>query len=207
MIAGVDIFNTLDLQSEDVVGLARGLLGKTLVTQIDGKVCGGMIAETEAYRAPDDRACHAYGNKITPRTKTMFLKGGSAYIYLCYGIHHLFNVVTGPEGVAHAILIRAIIPEEGIGFMLERRGLPVLKYNLTRGPGALSASLGIKTSFNGTGLLERESVIRILDIGTRLSDERIGTSARIGVGYAGQSALLPWRFYIKDCPWVSSRGN
>lgn len=193
----------IDYQSEDVLGLARQLLGKTLVTSIDGKICGGIIAETEAYRAPDDRACHAYGNKITPRTQTMFGRGGTAYIYLCYGIHHLFNVVTGPEGTAHAVLIRALIPQEGIEFMLERRKHKQLNYKLTRGPGALSVALGIHTKMNGTHLLTSNSAIRILNTGLHLSTEDISQSPRIGVGYAGESALLPWRFYVKNCPWVS----
>jgi DNA-3-methyladenine glycosylase len=203
MRAKAIVSGDIDYQSEDVLGLARQLLGKTLVTSIDGKICGGIIAETEAYRAPDDRACHAYGNKITPRTKTMFGRGGTAYIYLCYGIHHLFNVVTGPEGTAHAVLIRALIPQEGIEFMLERRKHKQLNYKLTRGPGALSVALGIHTKMNGTHLLTSNSAIRILNTGLHLSTEDISQSPRIGVGYAGESALLPWRFYVKNCPWVS----
>ena len=203
MRAKAIVSGDIDYQSEDVLGLARQLLGKTLVTSIDGKICGGIIAETEAYRAPDDRACHAYGNKITPRTQTMFGRGGTAYIYLCYGIHHLFNVVTGPEGTAHAVLIRALIPQEGIEFMLERRKHKQLNYKLTRGPGALSVALGIHTKMNGTHLLTSNSAIRILNTGLHLSTEDISQSPRIGVGYAGESALLRWRFYVKNCPWVS----
>jgi len=203
MRAKAIVSGDIDYQSEDVLGLARQLLGKTLVTSLDGKICRGIIAETEAYRAPDDRACHAYGNKITPRTLTMFGRGGTAYIYLCYGIHHLFNVVTGPEGTAHAVLIRALIPQEGIEFMLERRKHKQLNYKLTRGPGALSVALGIHTKMNGTHLLTSNSAIRILNTGLHLSTEDISQSPRIGVGYAGESALLPWRFYVKNCPWVS----
>jgi DNA-3-methyladenine glycosylase len=199
----VAVSKDLDFLSEDVLGIARLLLGKSLVTNIDGKICGGIIAETEAYRAPDDRACHAFGNKITPRTQTMFAHGGTAYIYLCYGIHHLFNVVTGPEGKAHAVLIRALIPQEGIDWMLDRRGLKNLNYRLTRGPGALSAALGIHTKMNGANILASDSAIKILDTGFILSEESIGISTRIGVTYAGESASLPWRFYLKNCPWVS----
>ena len=94
-------------QTTDVVQIARDLLGKVLVTHFDGQYTAGRITETEAYRAPDDRACHAWNNRLTPRTRVMFEPGGTAYVYLCYGIHHLFNVVTAPAVMAHAVLIRA----------------------------------------------------------------------------------------------------
>ena len=120
--------------SLDVVSHARNLLGKKLVTFIDGRYCAGIITETEAYRAPDDKACHAYQNKRTPRTEIMFGAPGYAYVYLCYGIHNLLNVVTGPKESAHAVLIRSIQPTEGIDIMLQRRGLSNPK-NLANGPG------------------------------------------------------------------------
>ena len=120
---------------EDVVFIARDLLGKEILANIDGLICRARITETEAYRAPDDRACHAYENRRTPRTETMFAEGGTAYLYLCYGIHHLFNVVTGPADVAHAVLIRAVEPLENEALMLQRRGLKKLTPALTAGPG------------------------------------------------------------------------
>ena len=108
-------------ESPDVVEISKKLLGKYLVTHINNKTCVGKIVETEAYRAPDDKACHAYNNKRTSRTETMFAQGGIAYVYLCYGIHHLFNVVTGPKEKAHAVLIRALEPIDGMEYMMERR--------------------------------------------------------------------------------------
>ena len=114
---------------EDVVQISKDLLGKYLVTNFDQKITVGKIVETEAYRAPDDKACHAYGNKLTNRTKTMFEKGGTSYVYLCYGVHHLFNVVTAPKGIAHAILIRGVEPVENVTAMLQRRNFAKLKYN------------------------------------------------------------------------------
>ena len=114
----------------DVVQVAKDLLGKYLVTNFEGQVTSGKIVETEAYRAPDDRASHAFGNRRTARTEVMFAEGGHAYVYLCYGIHHLFNVVTGPSEMAHAVLVRAVQPVDNVELMLARR--------LTAGPGSLT---------------------------------------------------------------------
>ncbi len=187
----------------EVVQIAKELLGKVLVTQFDGIRTSGIIVETEAYRAPDDKACHAYQNKRTPRTEVMFAKGGTAYIYLCYGIHHLFNVVTSVEGTAHAVLIRAIEPLEGTEQMMERRKQTKLKRNLTAGPGALSQALGIKTSFTGTDMLAPSSPIWLEDQGIIISKDQIIASPRVGVGYAEECALWDWRFRIKDSKWTS----
>jgi DNA-3-methyladenine glycosylase len=126
---------------DDVLTISKELLGKVIVTRFDGILTSGMIVETEAYRGPEDRASHAWNNRYTARTKTMFEKGGTAYIYRCYGIHHLFNVVTAGEGVPHAVLIRAIAPLDNIEAMLERRKFERLKPQLTMGPGTLSMAL------------------------------------------------------------------
>ena len=122
----------------DVVQISKDLLGKHLVTNFDGQRTVGKIVETEAYRAPDDKACHAHLNRFTKRTQVMFEEGGVAYVYLCYGIHHLFNIVTAKEGMAHAILVRGIEPVENVELMMERRGMDKLKTQLTAGPGVLS---------------------------------------------------------------------
>lgn len=106
----------------DVVMIAKELLGKTLVTNFGGVATAGMIVETEAYAGVADKASHAYGGRRTTRTEIMYMHGGTAYVYLCYGIHHLFNVVTNVRDVHHAVLIRAIEPLAGIDIMLERRG-------------------------------------------------------------------------------------
>ena len=188
---------------EDVLQISKDLLGKYLVTNFDNNLTVGKIVETEAYRAPDDKACHAYGNRMTDRTKTMFEKGGVSYVYLCYGIHHLFNVVTAPEGIAHAILIRGIEPVENVNVMLQRRNFEKLKYNLTAGPGTLTKALGISTNNNGSSLTEENSTIWIEDRGNMVLEKNIVASPRVGVGYAEECALWDWRFRVKDSKWTS----
>ncbi len=188
---------------EDVLQISKDLLGKYLVTNFDNNLTVGKIVETEAYRAPDDKACHAYGNRMTDRTKTMFEKGGVSYVYLCYGIHHLFNVVTAPEGIAHAILIRGIEPVENVNVMLQRRNFEKLKYNLTAGPGTLTKALGISTNNNGSSLTEENSTIWIEDRGDMVLEKNIVASPRVGVGYAEECALWDWRFRVKDSKWTS----
>ena len=176
-----------------------------LVTQFDGKRTVGKIVETEAYRAPDDKACHAYQNKRTKRTKTMFEIGGTAYVYLCYGIHHLFNVVTAPEDVAHAILIRAIEPIEGVEWMMERRNQKSLKPQLSAGPGVMTKALGITTTHDGIDLLNQDSPIFLEKSFENIHSSDIIACPRIGIDYAEECALWDWRFYIKDSKWVSKK--
>lgn len=190
----------------DVVQIARSLLGKVLVTEFDGQRTAGRITETEAYRAPDDRASHAWNNRRTARTEIMFQEGGRAYIYLCYGIHHMFNVVTAPENAAHAVLIRAVEPLEGLEVMMERRGwtasgrqrLPAL----TTGPGALSQALGLSTKWTGQHLLAPDTPVWIERREGDLPDEDIASGKRIGVEYARECAEWPWRFWIKGSAFV-----
>lgn len=188
-------------QDTDVNRLAVQLLGKQLFTRIEGQLTGGTIVETEAYRGVEDKASHAYGGKLTNRTQPMFRTGGLSYVYLCYGIHHLFNVVTAPEGVPHAVLIRGIEPVAGLDVMLLRRNMPVLKPNLTAGPGALARALGIDKNLNAKDLLGDE--VWIEDSGIRFHPEDIVSCPRVGVDYAGDHALLPWRYYLKGNKFVS----
>ena len=157
----------------DVVQLSRELLGKYLVTHINGDLASGKIVETEAYRAPDDKACHAWMNRRTNRTGIMFAEGGKAYVYLCYGIHHMFNVVTAGEDMAHAILVRAVEPIENKEKMLARRKMQKIERRLTGGPGILSQALGIKTSHTGIDLTAAESPIWIEDRGEIILPEAI----------------------------------
>ncbi len=187
----------------DVIHIARSLLGKILVTNINGKRTSGRIVETEAYRGFDDKACHAYGNKKTERTKTMFLEGGRSYVYLCYGIHHLFNVVTGPKDQADAVLIRAIEPIEGIDIMLQRRNFSKIKTNLTAGPGTLTKALGIDRKLHNSISLNPNQDIWIEDDGTILNQKIILESRRVGVDYAEECALWNWRFRVKNSKWTS----
>lgn len=191
---------------EDVTGIARHLLGKFLLTQIDGNISGGMIVETEAYRGPEDKACHAWNNKKTARTRPMFEAGGIAYVYLCYGIHHLFNVVTGPEDSPHAVLIRAIQPTENTEIMMRRRKLNRLSAKVGAGPGILSQALGITTDLSGQSLLDSDSPIWIEDRGIHPEERFLSETPRIGVDYAGEWAQKKWRFCIKNNPWISKPG-
>lgn len=175
----------------NVVEVARELLGKVLVTNIGGVLTSGVITETEAYAGAVDRASHAYGGKVTKRNTIMYGEPGFAYIYLCYGIHHLFNVVTDIPGVAHAVLVRAIHPLQGQETMLTRRGTKVLT---TGGPGTLTQALGIRTAQNGTDLLG--DLITIEDHGITIPRRSMITGPRIGVDFAGKDALLPYRFHF-----------
>jgi len=187
-------------QRSNVVKIARDLLGKDLFTNIDGIVTGGRIVETEAY-SWKERGCHAYRARKTARNQIMFGKGGFAYVYMCYGIHFLFNVVTNVVDTPEAVLVRALEPLEGLEYMSTRRGLLRNPFHLTSGPGKLTKALGIGRSFNGKSLLDDE--IWIEDPGTKVADRNIVASERIGIDYAGEDALLPWRFTIKGNAWIS----
>ncbi len=187
----------------NVLVVAKELIGKILVTNWNGTVTSGRIVELEAYAGAPDRASHAYGGRITPRNKIMYEDGGVAYVYLCYGIHHLFNVVTHAKDIPHAILIRGIEPIKGIELMLERTGKENADATLTRGPGNVSKALGINTTHTGISLLGRQ--LYIADDGHRYTKDEIFVSPRIGVDYAGNDALLPYRFYVKGNPYVSGK--
>lgn len=185
-------------QRNQVTTIAKQLLGKKLVTNILGRRSAGLIVETEAY-SYRERGCHAYDNKMTNRNKVMFEAGGVAYVYLCYGIHHLFNVVTNKCGVADAVLIRALEPDEGEEWMMDRMQVKSLK-RITSGPGKLTKALGIDRTFDGKYLNSAEVWI---EEGERVSSRQMVASARIGIDYAGKDAFLPWRFSIRDNAWVS----
>lgn len=187
----------------NVLHVARDLLGKIVITNKDGIITSARIVETEAYAGVLDRASHAFGARRTNRNEVMYGDGGRAYIYLCYGIHHLFNVVTNIVGIPHAVLVRAAEPVLGIEAMLERSGKPKLDKTLTRGPGNFSRALGIYTSDNGIALDSK--VLSIVDDGFRFPRRDIHASPRIGVDYAGVDAQLPYRFYIKGHPNVSGK--
>ncbi|MGN7720154.1 DNA-3-methyladenine glycosylase [Chitinophaga sp. 22620] len=185
---------------KDVLKVAKALLGKVLVTEIAGVRTSGRIVETEAYNGVVDRASHAWNNRRTNRTEVMFGPGGVAYVYLCYGIHHLFNVVTNLEDVPHAVLVRGLEPLEGIDHMLFRCGKQKVDYTLTAGPGSLSKALGITTALTGQSLLG--DVIWIEDA-PPVPKKDIVAGTRVGVAYAMEDAYLPYRFSVKGSPWVS----
>ena len=181
---------------EDVKLIARELLGKQLMTNLDGGITGGMIVETEAYEGVTDRASHAYNNRRTTRTEVMFGRGGTAYIYLCYGVHSLFNVVTNKEDVPHAVLIRGIVPVTGIEIMKRRSGKAALSVDSGIGPGRVSSLLGLHYTLTGTSLLGEKIWIEDYEPVPQGCD--ILTGPRIGVQYAGSDALLPYRFRINE---------
>jgi DNA-3-methyladenine glycosylase len=183
----------------NVVRTAKDLLGKTLFTRSGGRTTAGIIVETEAY-SNRERGCHAYLRRRTPRNDVMFGEGGHAYVYLCYGIHNLFNVVTNTEDEPEAVLIRALEPAEGIQWMLKRMGVE-RESRITSGPGKLTKAMGIDREYNGRALWSKQ--VWIDDGGVRVAAKDIVASPRIGIDYAGVDAQLPWRFTIKDNPWVS----
>lgn len=176
-----------------------------MVTKWKGQITSGRIVETEAYAGATDNASHASAGRRTQRNEIMYADGGVAYVYLCYGIHHLFNVVTNIKENPHAVLIRALEPMKGIENMLARTGKEKLDFTLTKGPGNVSKALGIFTKHNGSSLLGNE--IYIAGDEFSYSGNEIGASPRIGVEYAGQDAKLPFRFYVKENPFVSGRHN
>jgi DNA-3-methyladenine glycosylase len=188
----------------DVLSVARLLLGQRLVVRgPGGRRVAGIIVETEAYRGPRDRASHAYRGRRTRRTETMYRVGGTAYVYFVYGMHHQFNVVTNVADVPHAVLVRALEPDEGLDVMqLRRRGAGSLE--LTSGPGKLCAALGIDTRLDGADLLCSQVWI---EPGEPLSRSAIARGPRVGIDYAGEWAARPWRFWIRGNPHVSRSGR
>jgi DNA-3-methyladenine glycosylase len=189
---------------DDVVQISKDLIGKYLVTDfLDGKTVG-RIVETEAYQGPEDRASHAFANRNTQRTHIMYYPGGHAYVYLCYGIHQMFNVVTGPQGTPHAVLIRAVEPVFNTQLMLERKGMKQLKPALGAGPGNVGKALGLHTSYSGYSLIEPAATIWIEEPLENIPDDQIIASTRVGIAYDGEDwAARPWRFRLKNSKWSS----
>ena len=200
------IHNEEFFQRDDVVAISRDLIGMILCSEMDGVVTGGRIVETEAYGGITDRASHAYGGRRTGRTETIYAPGGVCYIYLCYGIHHLFNVVTGPEGRPDAVLIRALEPVTGIEKMLQRRNLDRMQRKVAGGPGLVSQALGFTTLQNGISLIESGKIWLEPDQKSKLAEgisAEIIASPRVGVDYAGEDADRPWRFRLKGSKFTS----
>jgi DNA-3-methyladenine glycosylase len=188
----------------DTLLIARELLGRRLVVRAQtGARVSGIIVETEAYLGPEDKAAHSYGNRRTNRTETMFGTGGTAYVYFIYGMYYQFNVVTNIEAVPHAVLIRALEPDEGIEWMRQRRP-PKGDKNLTSGPGKLCQALGIDRSYNAADLIGGDAVW-IEEGRGNVASVQIASGVRIGIDYAEEYAAKPWRFWLKDNPYVSRR--
>ena len=188
---------------KDVVQIAKDLLGKILVTQFYGVRSSGRIVETEAYNGVEDRACHAFGGRRTVRSEHLYGGPGTVYVYICYGMHHLFNVITNKKDIPHAVLIRALEPLQGIEQMLKRTGKSSADYTLTKGPGNLARAMGMSKIHTGGDLFSEE--IFIEDDGLRYKKDQITTTKRIGVESAREDAELPYRFIVKGNPYVSAR--
>jgi DNA-3-methyladenine glycosylase (3mg) len=198
----VNVNMKLDLsfyKRSDVTLIARELLGKVLVTKFNRELTSGIIVETEAYSSVE-RGCHAFDSRMTDRNSVMFEEGGISYVYLCYGIHHLFNVVTNVKGEADAVLIRALEPDQGTRTM-QKRSLSQNLNRITAGPGKLTKALGIERIHNGVPLSGNK--IWIEELGNEVLTTNVLASPRIGIDFAGKDALLPWRFSIRNNAWVS----
>lgn len=188
---------------KNVVLIARELLGKIIVTNFDGNITSGRIVETEAYIGITDKASHAWLGKRTTRNEHMYAQPATAYVYICYGMHQMFNIVTNKKEIPDAILIRAVEPVEGIDTMMLRTGKKRTDTTITKGPGNTAKALGINKIHSGENLLD-DSICIISD-GKSVKEKYVGVSKRIGVDYAGQDALLPYRFYVKGNKYVSGK--
>jgi DNA-3-methyladenine glycosylase len=195
---GIDFY-----KRKNVTAIARELLGKIIVTNFDDGFTSARIVETEAYAGVTDKASHAWQGKRTVRNEVMYAAGGISYVYICYGMHQMFNVVTNASEIPHAILIRAAEPLVGLDIMLARTSKKVLDNTLTKGPGNMAKALGIAKIHSGGDL--SGDTIYIASDGYALIKDQIGISKRIGVDYAGEDALLPYRFYIKGNKFVSGK--
>ncbi|MEM8966966.1 MAG: DNA-3-methyladenine glycosylase [Bacteroidota bacterium] len=196
----MSILDTGFYQRSDVLQISRELLGKYLFTNIDGQVTGGKIVETEAYAHRDDQATQMHLNRRNTRTEIMFQPGGVAYVYTVYRIHRMFNIITNQEGKPDAVLIRAVEPSVGLEVMKQRRALTDVK-RLTAGPGMLTQALNIHREHYGISLTGE--LIWLEDKNEVVEEDKIITSPRVGIDYAGDDAKLPWRFRIKNNTWVS----
>ena len=190
-------------QRKDVIEIAKDLLGKIVVTNIYGKITSGRIVETEAYVANVDKASHAYNGKRTLRNEAMYAAAGAVYVYICYGMHNMLNIVTNDLNVPDAILIRALEPTKGIEIMLERTGKKMFDNTLTKGPGNVAKAMGISKSISG--LMLGEKIINIYKDDLSFLQDEIGTSKRIGIDGAGTDAELPYRFFVRGNKFVSGR--
>lgn len=188
-------------ENRDTLTVAAKLLGKRLVVPTpEGARVSGIIVEVEAYLGPEDKASHAYGRRQTTRNEAMYGPGGTVYIFFIYGMYFQFNVVTNYELTPHAILVRALEPDEGIDLMRRRRGGNKKDRELTSGPGKLCIALGIDRSYNMDDLTGERIWI---EKAKRVTQREIESGPRIGIDYAEEYAMMPWRFWLRDNVFVS----
>ena len=190
---------------KDAIVIAKELLGKIAITKFDGLITSGRIVETEAYVAHIDKASHAFAGRRTAKNEHMYAHPGTAYVYICYGIHQMFNIVTNEKDIPDAVLIRAIEPLEGINIMLQRTGKSKLDFTLTKGPGNVGKALGIFKKHSGLHLLDDE--IYLAKDGFKLKENEIGISKRIGVESAFPDSELLYRFYVRGNKYVSGKNK
>jgi DNA-3-methyladenine glycosylase len=182
--------------------VCRELLGKLLVVPDEhGRRVSGMIVEVEAYLGITDRGAHSYGGRRTARNEVTYGTGGHVYVFFVYGMYYQLNLVTGPAEHPHVALVRAVEPVEGIEIMRDRRGA-MKDRNLTSGPGKLCIAMNIDRRLNG----ERLHSDRIWVENYRaFTDDDIASGPRIGIDYAGEDALKPWRFWVRGNEYVSRK--
>ena len=196
------MFLTEEFYRQDALTVARELVGNKLVRKIGDEKIVSKIVETEAYMGPEDKASHAYNNKRTKRTETMFAKGGITYIYLIYGMYHCFNVVTASKGKPEAVLIRAVEPLNGVEIMRANREIKSKKEeDLTNGPGKLCQALEIDRSLNGIKLI-KDNELYIEDVVESNYESKKGK--RINIDYAEEYKDKLWRFYLKGNSFLST---
>lgn len=187
---------------QNIIEVSRCLLGKILVHENEEGTTAGRIVEVEAYSGPEDRAAHSYGGRRTPRNDVMFGEKGHAYVYLIYGMYYCVNFTSGNvPGKPEAVLIRALEPVEGIVLMAKRRRLSegTLK-NLTNGPGRLCMAMNITKAENKLDVTAPPFYIKDAP---PVKESEVAETTRIGVDYAAEWKEKPWRFYIKNNPYVS----
>lgn len=187
---------------EDTLTIAKELLGKYVFTKINGIITGGMIVETEAYLGVTDASCHSFNNRKSTKNATMYEQGGVAYMYICYGIHDMLNLVTGPINESHVVLIRAIEPTIGMELMMERRGNVAIK-KLTNGPGSLAKALGLNKSFDRESLISNR--LWLEDQGVIIEPHKIKETPRIGINCPEPFLSAPWRYLISGNAFVSRK--
>lgn len=186
----------------DAVTVGKDILGKIIVKKTaDGRIMSGRITEVEAYMGTTDKASHSYGGRRTKRTEVMYKEGGYSYVFLIYGMYECFNVTAGREGDPQAVLIRGVEPLENKNLMWEKRKVKKER-DISNGPGKLTKALGITREDNGADLTAGEN-LWLEDDGYKVKD--IVETTRIGIDYAEEDVLKPWRFYIKDSIFVSKK--
>jgi DNA-3-methyladenine glycosylase len=191
----------LSFYQGETVLIARSLLGCILWRRLGEEFLAVRIVETEAYLGANDPASHARGGLRSKRNETMYRAGGHAYVYFTYGMHHCMNVVTAEDGIAEAVLLRAGEPVAGIEAMRARRPAARKDTDLTSGPAKLCQALDVDRSLDGVSL--RGPEVTLTRRTRPVSEDQIGISSRIGVGYAGEAAEWPLRFFLKGSPYVS----